>query len=34
MLDDAKKFEHHKYLYIPNFIDKDDCAQLTTELKT
>jgi len=33
MLDDAKKFEHHKYLYIPNFIDKDDCAQLTTELK-
>ena len=28
-----QKFEEHKYLYIPNFVDKDDCTQLTTELK-
>lgn len=31
--EDVQKFEEHKYLYIPNFIDKDDCAQLTAELK-
>jgi 2OG-Fe(II) oxygenase superfamily len=33
MNDTIRKFELQKYIYLPEFLDKDSCAELTNELK-